>query len=259
MSSAPAFLRRPALTLEAPARSELTFATWNIHGCHPGAPFDAAAVADVIARTGAGVVALQEAGAMYGGVDQAVSVARLLGMHAIAGPNVTRLGGRWTCGNALLTSLPVIESVNHDLSVEGAERRGCLVARLALPGGGELLAASAHLGLRHGERTRQARRLAEIFEPEDAPLLLGADGNDWFPGRDTRALRESLVDAWSAAGIGTGATYPAALPLLRIDHVYVRGAAVERCETAQSGSASDHRPVVARVSMGGTTMGHRQE
>lgn len=240
----------------APARSELTFVTWNIHGCHPGAPFDAAAIADVIARTGAHVVALQEAGALVGGVDQAVAVARLLGMQAIAGPNVTRLGGRWTCGNAILTSLPVIESAtNHDLSVEGAERRGCLVARLALPGGGDLLAASAHLGLRHGERTRQARRLAELFGTEDAPLLLGIDGNDWFPGRDTRTLRGSLVDAWSVAGTGAGATYPAALPLLRIDHVYVRGAAVERCESAPSGSASDHRPVVARVSMGGTAMG----
>lgn len=247
MSSAPALLPRPATPVSTPATVELTFATWNIHGCHPEATFDAAAVAEVIARTNADVVALQEAGAMAGGIDHAHAVALLLGMTCVAGPNVERLGGRWRCGNAILTRFPVLGSENHDLSVVNAEPRGCLVARLELPGGGELTAASAHLGLRHRERVRQSERLAAILHAEIAgPLLVGMDANDWFPGRDTRVLRATLTDA----GAGARATYPAALPLLRIDHVYVRDAAVERCETLTSSlirATSDHLPVVARV------------
>lgn len=251
----PAALRIAAPLRAAVERTELTFTSWNIRGCHPGAPFDAAAVAEVLLRTGADVIALQEAGAMGGGVHQAAAVAALLGMQHVYGPNVARLDGRWRCGNAILSRFPVLENTNHDLSVGGdVEPRGCLVAHLEMPSGETLVAASAHLGLRHGERARQATRLASLVAAQMHPLVLGADANDWFPGRDTRTLRGSLTDAWTSSGEGARATYPATLPMFRLDHVYVRepDVQVRHCETAASGlvrSASDHVPVVARVAV----------
>ena len=105
------------------------------------------------------------------------------------------------------------------------------------------------------ERSRQANLVSRVFDAADpAPVVLGADTNDWFPGRDTRRLRASFSDAWRTAGTGSRATYPAALPLLRLDHVYVRHPSVEvrRCETATSAlirATSDHLPVVARVAV----------
>lgn len=242
----------------AVARTSLTFASYNIHGCGASTGFDAQRVAAAIAETGADVVALQEAGVLQDEMDQVQAIASLLGMFPVFGPNMTGMGGRYRYGNAVLSRFPITSSANYDLSVRGVEPRGCLVARLALPGGGALAAASVHLGLSHGERVEQARRLAGSailggIAAEGAPLVVGGDMNDWFPGSDTRAVRSVMRDAWHLSGRGARATYPAAFPLLRLDHVFVAGGVdVQSCapsRTPLTRSASDHLPVVAQLSV----------
>lgn len=244
----------------ADARTPLTFASYNIHGCGCSTTFDAQRVAAAIAETDADVVALQEAGVLQDEMDQVQAIASLLGMHPVFGPNMTGMGGRYRYGNAILSRFPITSSANYDLSVAGAEPRGCLVARLAIPGGGTLAAASVHLGLSHGERVEQTRRLAGSailggIAAEGAPLVVGGDMNDWFPGRDTRTMRGAMRDAWKTGGRvgGARATYPAILPLLRLDHVYVSGGVdVRSCapsRTSLTRSASDHLPVVAKLSV----------
>lgn len=239
-------------------RTELTFASYNIHGCGCSTEFDAERIAAALAETGADVIALQEAGVIEDEMDQVHQIGSLLGMHPVFGPNMTGMGGRYRYGNAILSRYPIASSANYDLSVPGVEPRGCLVARLALPGGGALAAASVHLGLSHAERVEQARRLAGSgilggIAAEGTPLVVGGDMNDWFPGRDTRAMRGTLRDAWHVGGRGARATYPAAFPLLRLDHVFVSpGVEVRSCgpaRTALTRSASDHLPVVAKLSV----------
>lgn len=242
----------------AVSRTDLTFASYNIHGCGCSTEFDAQRVAAAIAETGADVVALQEAGVLENEMDQVHQIGALLGMNPVFGPNMTGMGGRYRYGNAILSRFPIASSANYDLSVPGVEPRGCLVARLALPDGGEFAAASVHLGLSHGERVEQARRLAGSgilgsIVAEGTPLVVGGDMNDWFPGQDTRAMRKTMRDAWHVGGRGARATYPAAFPLLRLDHVFVAGeVAVRSCapaRTALTRSASDHLPVVAKLSV----------
>src|SRR5438105_834198 len=157
----------------------LVFATWNVQGC-PGWRIrrDPELLAAVLATTGADVIALQET-AVYDDFDLAASVARLLGMTAIFGPNVRRRRGRLRYGNAILSRLPVDGSENHDLSQPLCEPRGCLLARI----GGATI-GSAHLGLLHGERVEQVRRLRAILGAQPRPLVLGGDMNDWFRGLD---------------------------------------------------------------------------
>lgn len=242
----------------AVARTSLTFASYNIHGCDCSTAFDAQRIAAAIAETGADVVALQEAGVLQDEMDQVQSIASLLGMFPVFGPNMTGMGGRYRYGNAILSRFPISSSANYDLSVRGVEPRGCVVARLALPGGGELAAASVHLGLSHAERVEQARRLVGSailggIAAEGTPLVVGGDMNDWFPGSDTRAMRGVMRDAWHVGGRGARATYPAAFPVLRLDHVFVAGEVdVRSCgpsRTSLTRSASDHLPVVAHLSV----------
>jgi endonuclease/exonuclease/phosphatase family metal-dependent hydrolase len=224
----------------------LSVATWNVRGCPGWRPRrDAELLASVLAETDADVVALQET-VVYDDFDLAGSVARLLGMTAVFGPNVVRRHGRMRYGNAILSRLPVESSLNHDLSVPIAEPRGCLLASI-----GGVTFGSAHLGLLHGERLHQVRRLCEILRGIDGPAVIAGDMNDWFRGRDTAAMRSGLSDAWHLAGKGSRFTYPALFPVLRLDHVYVTGGvAVASCAahaTRLSRGASDHLPVVARL------------
>jgi endonuclease/exonuclease/phosphatase family metal-dependent hydrolase len=247
----------------------LSVATWNVRGCPGWRPRrDAGLLAAVIAETDADVVALQET-VVYDDFDLAGSVARLLGMTAVFGPNVVRRHGRMRYGNALLSRLPVETSLNHDLSVpiarspfglprlsllarsarsSIAEPRGCLLASI-----GGVTFGSAHLGLLHGERLHQVRRLREILRGIDGPAVIAGDMNDWFRGRDTATMRGGLSDAWHLAGNGPRFTYPALFPVLRLDHVYVTGGVtVTSCAahaTRLARGASDHLPVVARLEL----------
>lgn len=236
----------------APSSHELTFVSWNVRGCAGRRDFDPHASAAVLLSCGADVAALQECGSDEHGREHAEAIARSLGFaHVAFGANVVR--GKWRYGNALVSRHPLADTANVALpGVSGAEARGCVLARVRLGNGATILTGSAHLGLGASERTRQAMRLVdETRLAAGEPLLLGADGNDWFPGADTRALRRRFRDAWKTHGIGRRATYPSRFPVLRLDHVYVGGdIVVLRCEHSDGAhvrSASDHLPVIANV------------
>lgn len=241
-------------------RTELTFATYNIHGCsgRAAARFDHHRIAAAIQETGADLVALQEVREDAAGLDQVAAIAALLGMSPVFGPNMVCPRGSFRYGNALLSRLPLRDWANHDLSLPGREPRGLLVGRVSAPNGGTFAVGSVHLGLRHGERAVQVRRMLDegaLGSPlaEGMPVVLGGDMNDWFPGADTRGVRARLRDAWRARGRGGRNTYPALFPLLRLDKVLVAGdVEVETCaplRTPLARSASDHLPVVARLSV----------
>ena len=243
----------PAAAAAEAAPLSLTFATWNVRGARSRpTPFDPAAVADAIVSLGIDVVALQEIGTADGRCH-AESIAKLAGMEWCFGENVSHAG--WRYGNAIVSRFPIVASENLPLPrFAGAEARGCLVARIAPAGGAELRVAASHFGLGAAERAAHARHVAEALRcGAEAPLVVGADANDWYPGADTRTLRARFRDAWRVKGEGGRATYPSAAPVFRLDHVYVgEGVDVVSCTRPSSPairSASDHLPVVARLSV----------
>jgi len=64
-------------------------------------------------------------------------------------------------------------------------------------------------------------------------------------GRLYRRLTEDYVDAFRAAGVGYGYSFPATLPMLRIDYLLAgRGLRVRRSRTLAT-AGSDHRAVLA--------------
>jgi hypothetical protein len=84
-----------------------------------------------------------------------------------------------------------------------------------------------HLSLFARSRRRQmdalARRIEEVV-PADAPLLIAGDFNDWRNhADDLLAERLGLVEVFAGDGRRPSRSYPAALPLFRLDRIYQRG------------------------------------
>jgi endonuclease/exonuclease/phosphatase family metal-dependent hydrolase len=98
-------------------------------------------------------------------------------------------------------------------------------------------------------RARQARALKRVLDAETRPFLVCGDLNstpyNWTYGHVGGGLR----DAFYAAGRGWGMTFPASLPVVRIDYVFAsREWRVDQAYVTRTIS-SDHLPVVARLTL----------
>ncbi len=231
--------------------------SWNIHGGRGrDGRCDPARIAALLRDMKCDVAALQEVGDVHRGgsetdlADQASWLGRRLGWFAAYGPNLVLRGRPY--GNAILSRFPIADAHNYDLSVPRREPRGCLRADLALPDGQSLHVFDLHLGLSGGERRKQAAMLFSADLLRDtalaAPLVLCGDFNMWspLPGPIFRLLRTALFDA-AVLARSRRATYPSALPLLRLDRAYVdAGVEVKGCGVVndpRTRAASDHLPL----------------
>lgn len=232
--------------------SALRIASYNIHG-GVGADqrFDLGRTAAVLEELDPDVVLLQEVGDHVGRaptVNQSRELAARLRMDYVVGYSMP--AGPWGYGNVVLVRGRVREANRFDLSVPGREPRCCLRADLELADGTALTVVDVHLGLAAGERRRQIDLLLAHDGPVEAiagPLVLGGDFNDWPPGPTTRLLGRAFLDAaWPS--LDFRGTFPARLPLVRLDRLYsirltVRDYRVHRSRLARI--ASDHLPIVA--------------
>ena len=222
--------------------------TYNVHRCiGTDGRHDPDRVAAVIRELGADVVGLQEVDAkphLEAGLDQVEYLAQATGMTGIAGPTLTRHYGQY--GNALLTRLPIRGVDLIDLSVARREPRGAIDAEVDVRGVRCRLLVT-HLGLRRTERSRQLAHLvaAPPRWPGPALTVLLGDLNEW---RGVGGVRRRLPLGFACAA---ARSFPAALPLLRLDAIAVDpGFAL--VATWAHGSplarvASDHRPVCAEL------------
>jgi len=89
-------------------------------------------------------------------------------------------------------------------------------------------------------RRIQAELLARVIAATSVPVIVAGDLNATPLYPSTRPLRRRLTDAWTEAGFGMGFTYPAALPLSRIDALLQRGLRTATATVVRL-SDSDHR------------------
>lgn len=158
-------------------------------------------------------------------------------------------------GNALLSRYPIVAEFNHDVSVDGTEGRGLLHCALQMPGGAQRLhAICVHLGLREAHRAQQLERLCELIDaevPPDAPLVVAGDFNDWRQRAHRRLARcEGLHEVFVQARGRAARSFPAHLPLLRLDRIYVRNARAQRplaLPLRPWSRLSDHAPLAAEI------------
>jgi endonuclease/exonuclease/phosphatase family metal-dependent hydrolase len=160
-------------------------------------------------------------------------------------------------GNAVLSRFPIVEYENRDVSVEGHESRGLLHCTLRVPGHAVTLhAICVHLGLKQAHRRHQLELLGEIIRthvPEDAPLLVAGDFNDW--GRQAHRLLErssGLREVFVHATGRAARTFPARFPVLALDRIYVRNARVHAplpLPRRPWSRLSDHAPLAAQIGL----------
>ena len=234
--------------------------TYNVHRC-VGADrrLDVGRVAAVIAAEAPDIVALQEIDvgrARTNGVDQAHDLARRLGM-------VSRFHAAFAVeeeqyGDAILTALPERLIKAGPLPgyprIPRLEPRGALWVAIKPEDGREVQVITTHLGLVPREQQIQAAALAGDEWLGAAgrrdPLILLGDLNATQRTIVHRTLAAHLDDAHGLRPTHQArvATFPAGLPMLRIDHVFVSGGV--KVTSLRVGSsplarvASDHLPLV---------------
>jgi endonuclease/exonuclease/phosphatase family metal-dependent hydrolase len=130
-------------------------------------------------------------------------------------------------GNAVLSRFPILQTRNRDVSLYRLERRGILHCELELPNTRHIHCLSVHLSLTEQQRRRQLSMLAEYVDhhvPARAPLIIAGDFNDWrVQANDWLAHRLGMLEAFTELTGKPARSYPSALPMLRLDRVYLRG------------------------------------
>jgi endonuclease/exonuclease/phosphatase family metal-dependent hydrolase len=138
-------------------------------------------------------------------------------------------------GNALLSKYPIIKWENEDISAHAMEQRGMLHCEVAIPGWDRHLhCICVHMGLFARWRRRQLLALRERIEnlvPNNAPLIIAGDFNDWRVRAD-RVLADGLhlKEVFESSKGRPARSFPSLLPMFRLDRIYVRGFHVQHAQ-----------------------------
>jgi len=162
-------------------------------------------------------------------------------------------------GNAILTRFPILASQHQDVTRLRFEKRGLLYCVVQAPSiAAPLHCVCAHLSLFGRSRRYQYEALADFIEanvPREEPLIIAGDFNDWRSRAcELLAPRLNLTEAFAAADPyerRPTRSFPARLPLLRLDRIYVRGLKIEDCAVHHGpawSTLSDHAALTARLS-----------
>lgn len=158
-------------------------------------------------------------------------------------------------GNAVLSKFPIVRHENRDVSVGKTEERGMLHCVCRLPDREiDVHVICVHMGLQDGQRQQQIELLCNMIShelPPDAPLVVAGDFNDWRMRGHRQlercaGLREVFVEAHGRAA----RTFPARMPFLQLDRIYVRNASVHRPIVLPNrpwSHLSDHAPLAAEI------------
>jgi len=158
-------------------------------------------------------------------------------------------------GNAILSRFPILTEHNQDVTHLRFDRRGLLHCAVKLPRLAQSLhCVCVHLSLFARSRRLQLDALASHIEemvPADAPLLIAGDFNDWRNhADDLLAERLGLVEAFADTGRRPSRSYPAALPMFRLDRIYQRGLQVVASQLHAGrpwSTISDHAVLTAEL------------
>jgi endonuclease/exonuclease/phosphatase family metal-dependent hydrolase len=231
----------------------LRLVTYNVHGgIGKDGRYTPERTANVIAETGADIIALQEVVDDERGNLFATLTTQF---HGFSLEGITIDGPQRRYGNLLLSRWPIIESAVVDLAHPKREPRNAIRALIETPSGPFQVIAT-HFGLSQHERLRQVALITQIAHAHGAvPLAIAGDFNDWNPwSRVGRMIRNHR-------GLGLHSvprlrTFPARFPLLALDRVLLRPpsclirTSVHRSDLSRI--ASDHLPLIAEVSLAGS-------
>ncbi|MCA2212461.1 endonuclease/exonuclease/phosphatase family protein [Jidongwangia harbinensis] len=214
---------------------------YNIHSLRD----DRTALAGLVRDLAPDVLIVQEAPRRFRWRQKCAALAGDFGM-------VVAAGGLPSLGNLLLVSLRVrvldTWCLRYPLT-PGRHMRGAAFLRGAVRGA-TFTVSGSHLATDPAERPNQAALWKAALSAAPGPLIAGGDLNEGPGGGAWRTVADGLVDA-AGTGPDAPATYPASLPRLRLDALFVTpDVTVEKYEVIDSDQArraSDHLPVIADV------------
>lgn len=155
-------------------------------------------------------------------------------------------------GNALLSRYPIEDWDNHAITYSDAEQRGLLYNRIVLSEKHSVHLICAHFSLQERKRTNEIRHLDAVLKkiPKNEPVVIAGDFNDWFLKSHRKILKMGFHEALEHAYGKPGRTFPALLPLVKLDRIYVKNAesvAPVVLPASPWSHLSDHRPLMADV------------
>ncbi|MEN8192315.1 MAG: endonuclease/exonuclease/phosphatase family protein [Bacteroidota bacterium] len=219
--------------------------TFNIlHGATMKGDFNLDLIADVILRTEADLVALQEVDFKTNRAkkyDLVLELAKLTGMVPLFGRAMFYDDGEY--GEAILSKKTIINSRNVKLPhLNGYEPRTALEITIAASNEDTISFIGTHLDHVENDTNRiiQAKKINSVFEKKQYPTILAGDLND-VPGSRTINIFEKV---WTlTCSNNPSATYPSENPNIKIDYVMVldkeRWNIIET-KVIQDSLASDH-------------------
>lgn len=160
-------------------------------------------------------------------------------------------------GNAVLSRFPLDPKHNVNITVNRLERRGVLHCEVQPVGWSRpLVVLCAHLNLFERDRIKQYQAISDYVRHEiaaDQPLVLAGDFNDWKKlSCDKLASDLGMSEAFKVCHGRLEPTFPAKLPVLSLDRIYVRNLSVKRA-WVHSGKPwsdlSDHLPISAELAL----------
>ena len=216
--------------------------SYNVHGLRD----DRAALTGLVRDLAPDVVVVQEAPRRFRWRSKCAALANDFGL-------VVAAGGQPSLGNLILVSLRVRVhegwSLRYPLT-PGRHLRGAAFARCSVRGA-QFTVSGSHLATDARERPDQAARWKEALSAVEGLLIAAGDLNEGPGGGAWRTIADGLTD--TAGATSPALTFPATLPRLRIDGLFVSPEIeVERyevVETEQARRASDHLPVLAELAL----------
>lgn len=242
----------------------LTIATYNIHKgfSHFNRRVVLHELRDRLRELNADMVFLQEVQgehtghgqrfANYPGGAQHDFIAEDIWPHAAYGKNSVYATGHH--GNAIISRFPILKTFNADISAHRFESRGLLHCEIDLAERGTVHCLCAHFGLFAKGRRAQTQALIEFVRkeiPPYAPLIIAGDFNDWRNQMSHTIETElGMQDVFHMYGGQVARSFPARLPMFRLDRIYVRGFSVQH-SSVHIGPAwhrlSDHAALSTRL------------
>lgn len=205
-------------------------------------------IAAVIGAAGADVVALQEVAADEQAGEQGARLAAILGMHLALG---TKLGVWHTgpghpdrpYGLAILSRYPIVSVHRQVLPPSHDDRRELLQAGLHIAGRTLTFATTHPSATSPQRRAVQLAAAHTLLSAISGPLIAAGDFNDTPDAPTIAPFAATFTDA------GGGPTFPAEKPADRIDYIFAGpGIRTARAHVPDT-DASDHRPLVARLTL----------
>ncbi len=175
------------------------------------------------------------------------------GSHSVYGMNAVYQDGHH--GNAIVSRHPIPVWENIDVSHHSLESRGLLHCEIEVEGWKERLhCINVHLGLWARSRRFQLEWLVDRIResvPKRGPLVVAGDFNDWQKkASDFLRAELGLHEVFEQLEGRPARSYPAQMPFLMLDRIYVRDlnvAGVQRLVGSPWSRLSDHVALAARL------------